>query len=153
MEMVETEIEILKRVNHPNIIRLQEIFETGDQVQLVLELYVTFYRLITSFRITGGELFDKIVEYQFYSEKDAAAVVAQVISAVGHLHDAGIVHRDLKPENLLLSSNEPDAKVKLADFGLSAIINPGEKLTKAVGTPGYIGIYTTIIFGLSSCST
>jgi len=126
MEMVEIEIEILKRVNHPNVIKLEEIFENPQQVQLILEL------------ITGGELFDKIVELQSYSEKDAAALVQQVISAVGHLHDINIVHRDLKPENLLLSSKMPDARIKLADFGLSTICIPGEKLTKAVGTPGYI---------------
>jgi len=126
LEMVEIEIEILKRVEDANIIRLEEIFETSDKFYLVMEL------------ITGGELFDKIVELQFYSEKDASVLVQQVLGAVEHLHTKSIVHRDLKPENLLLSSNEIDAKIKVTDFGLSQIISGKEKLTKAVGTPGYI---------------
>jgi len=88
--------------------------------------------------ITGGELFDKIVELQSYSEKDAKFVVKQILDAVQHLHDNSIVHRDLKPENLLLSSDKIDAEIKLADFGLSTIIKNKELLTKAVGTPGYI---------------
>jgi len=126
MQMVETEIEILKIVCHPNVIKLYEIFETQDDVILILEL------------ITGGELFDKIIELQSYSERDASILVHQVISAVEHLHEKKVVHRDLKPENLLLSSNSLDAKIKLADFGLSAFIQDDQKLTKAVGTPGYI---------------
>jgi calcium/calmodulin-dependent protein kinase I len=64
--------------------------------------------------------------------------VQQVLSATLHLHEKDIVHRDLKPENLLLESDEDDSPVKLADFGLSAFCKKGDKLTKAVGTPGYI---------------
>jgi len=62
----------------------------------------------------------------------------QILSAVEHLHQNGIVHRDLKPENLFLSSKGEDSKVKVGDFGLSTFISLDSKLTKAVGTPGYI---------------
>eukprot|EP01116_Phalansterium_solitarium_P006204 TRINITY_DN18505_c0_g1_i1.p1 TRINITY_DN18505_c0_g1~~TRINITY_DN18505_c0_g1_i1.p1 ORF type:complete len:291 (+),score=36.37 TRINITY_DN18505_c0_g1_i1:358-1230(+) len=127
MEMVETEIKIMQRVgSHPNIITLQEIFETNDRMYLILEL------------ITGGELFDKIVHLHHYTEKDASRVVQQILRACLHLHEHNICHRDLKPENLLLESDSTDAQVKLADFGLSAFLTSGKKLTKAVGTPGYI---------------
>ena len=52
-------------------------------------------------RVTGGELFDRIVEKGSYTEKDAADLIRQVLSAVAYMHDMGVVHRDLKPENLL----------------------------------------------------
>ena len=55
----------------------------------------------TFFRVTGGELFDRIVEKGSYSEKDAADLIKQVLSAVAYMHEEGVVHRDLKPENLL----------------------------------------------------
>lgn len=127
MEMVEMEIKIMQRVGaHPNVISLAEIFETNEKMNLVMEL------------ITGGELFDKIVQLHHYTEKDASRVVQQILKACLHLHENGICHRDLKPENLLLESDSLDAAVKLGDFGLSAFIVPGKKLTKAVGTPGYI---------------
>jgi len=127
MEMVEIEVEILRRVNHSNIIRLQDLFQTPDKYFIVLEL------------ITGGELFDKIVELTSYSEKDASHLMSKILSSIDHLHENNIIHRDLKPENLLLSSKEIDAEPKVTDFGLSCIVtSASEKLTKAVGTPGYI---------------
>jgi len=125
--MIETEVDILSKVHHPNIIKLEEVFETSEKVFMIMEI------------IQGGELFDKIVELQSYTEKDASHLVAQILSAVDHLHENGIVHRDLKPENLFLSSKEDDAQVKVGDFGLSTFLpTDGSKLTKAVGTPGYI---------------
>lgn len=127
IEMIELEVKILEVAgSHPNIVVLEEIFETETHVFLILEI------------VNGGELFDKIVELQFYSEKVASQLIAQVMSATVHLHEKNIVHRDLKPENLLLESDKDDSPVKLADFGLSAFAKPGDKLTKAVGTPGYI---------------
>jgi len=126
MEMVETEIDILSHLTNQHIIRLREVFEAPDFCYMVMEL------------VTGGELFDKIVELQSYSEKDASKLIEQLIEAVEDLHKNKIVHRDLKPENLLLSSNDADADIKLADFGLSTFVQDNIKLKKAVGTPGYI---------------
>jgi len=126
MEMIETEIEILSKLTNSHIIRLEEVFDANDFCYIIMEL------------VTGGELFDKIVELQSYSEKDASKLIAQLMEAVEDLHKNNIVHRDLKPENLLLSSNEADADIKLADFGLSTFVQDGVKLKKAVGTPGYI---------------
>jgi len=127
IEMIETEILLMKKVGgHPNIISLEDTFENNFHVFIVMEL------------ITGGELFDKIVELQYYSEKEASKIIQQVLSAIDHLHTNQVVHRDLKPENLLLSSKEDHAQVKLADFGLSTALPEHGKLTKAVGTPGYI---------------
>jgi calcium/calmodulin-dependent protein kinase I len=125
-EIIDVEIEILKRVDHPHVVNLFDLYETETEYFLVLQL------------ITGGELFDRIVELVHYSEKDASEIVKKIVLGVQHLHSKQIVHRDLKPENLLLSSKDPDANVLITDFGLSAILPEGERLYRAVGTPGYL---------------
>ena len=90
-----------------------------------------------SYRVTGGELFDRIVEKGSYTEKDAADLIRQVLSAVAYMHSMGVVHRDLKPENLLYHSPEEDSKIMISDFGLSKMEDSGIMAT-ACGTPGYV---------------
>uniref|UniRef100_A0A672TQ15 Calcium/calmodulin-dependent protein kinase type IV n=1 Tax=Strigops habroptila TaxID=2489341 RepID=A0A672TQ15_STRHB len=124
-KIVRTEIGVLLRLSHPNIIKLKEIFETPTEISLVLEL------------VTGGELFDRIVEKGYYSERDAADAVKQILEAVAYLHANGIVHRDLKPENLLYATPAPDAPLKIADFGLSKIVEDQVTMKTVCGTPGY----------------
>jgi len=118
------EIDIMMKVNHPNVLSLKEIFETPKQLSLVMEL------------VTGGELFFKIVDRGSYSEKDASNIVRQIISGVKYLHSLGIAHRDLKPENLLCSG-DTDMQIKIADFGLSKIFAGGHQLITSCGTPDY----------------
>jgi len=120
-----TEVEILRKVNHPNIIPLKDIIDTTDKLYLVMEL------------VSGGELFDKIVEKGFYSEKEAASVVRKVISAIQYLHSINIAHRDLKPENLLLKKGD-DTHVMISDFGLSRILGEDSLMSTACGTPYYV---------------
>jgi len=122
---LQTEVAILKKVNHANIVGLKDLFETSDKLYLVMEL------------ITGGELFDKIVERGQYSEKDASIIVKKMLSAVEYLHANGIAHRDLKPENLLLRS-EDETDVMLSDFGLSKIMSGNTMMETACGTPYYV---------------
>ncbi|XP_063996796.1 calcium/calmodulin-dependent protein kinase type IV [Pogoniulus pusillus] len=124
-KIVRTEIGVLLRLSHPNIIKLKEIFETPTEISLVLEL------------VTGGELFDRIVEKGYYSERDAADAVKQILEAVAYLHGNGIVHRDLKPENLLYATPAPGAPLKIADFGLSKIVEDQVTMKTVCGTPGY----------------
>jgi len=124
-DMMMREVEILKAVKHPNIIKLKELFESPAKLYLVMEL------------VTGGELFDRIVEKGSYSEKDASFVMRQIIDACRYLHENNIVHRDLKPENLLLEQPKSDI-VKIADFGLSKILGDEAMLKTACGTPGYV---------------
>ena len=88
-------------------------------------------------RVTGGELFDRIVEKGSYTEKDAADLIKQVLSAVHYMHESGVVHRDLKPENLLYHSPDEDSKIMISDFGLSKMEDSGIMAT-ACGTPGYV---------------
>ncbi|XP_064608726.1 calcium/calmodulin-dependent protein kinase type IV-like [Liolophura sinensis] len=124
-KIVRTETGILLKLNHPNVIRLKEIYETHSTIYLVLEL------------VTGGELFDRIVSRGHYSEKDAALCVKEMLTGVKYLHDNGVVHRDLKPENFLYEKPTAESKLKVADFGLSTIIRPQVDLKTVCGTPGY----------------
>ncbi|XP_069818521.1 calcium/calmodulin-dependent protein kinase type IV-like isoform X1 [Dendropsophus ebraccatus] len=124
-KIVRTEIGVLLRLSHPNIIKLKDIFETPSEIILILEL------------VTGGELFDRIVERGYYSERDAACVVQQILEAVAYLHANGVVHRDLKPENLLYADMSPNSLLKIADFGLSKIIDDQRTMKTVCGTPGY----------------
>lgn len=132
----ENEIKVLKRfserkdekgpfLTHPNIVQLLETFEDKNKVYLVMEL------------VTGGELFDRIVERGSYTEKDASDLIRQVLEAVDYMHERGVVHRDLKPENLLYYSPAEDSKIMISDFGLSKMEDSGIMAT-ACGTPGYV---------------
>lgn len=82
---------------------------------------------------TGGELFDFIVKAHHFSEKNAAEIMKQILSAVAYCHKEKIVHRDLKPENILLESPGPDSALKIIDFGTSVEYSKG-KLTTWTGT-------------------
>lgn len=98
------EMDILKRVDHPNIIALHEMIEAGNKLYFVMELCVLLHFSFISFlfnnilinRVTGGELFDRIVEKGSYSEEDAKILVRKIVSAIDYLHKQNIAHRDLK---------------------------------------------------------
>jgi len=126
MKLLMREIEIMKKVNHKNILKLFETFEDDDSVYIVMEL------------VRGSELFDRIVEKGFYSEKNAMNVVSQILEAVAYLHSQGVAHRDLKPENLLCSGVDENEIVKIADFGLSKVQTEEDILSTSCGTPGYV---------------
>ncbi|KAJ6901513.1 hypothetical protein NC651_019319 [Populus alba x Populus x berolinensis] len=108
---------------HQNVIDLYDVYEDQNGVHLVLEL------------CSGGELFDRIVARDKYSEREAAAVVRQIAEGLGALHRANIVHRDLKPENCLFLNENDDSTLKIMDFGLSSV----EELTDPV-----VGLFGSI---------
>jgi len=87
--------------------------------------------------VTGGELFDKIVEKGNYSEKDTIRLTRNVLDAIKHLHEKNIVHRYLKPENLLVKGND-DTHVMISDFGLSRVLGEESVAFTACGTPYYV---------------
>lgn len=125
-DSLENEIKVLQkfsgdgsgdqRIAHPNIVQLYETYEDKAKVYLVMEL------------VTGGELFDRIVEKGSYTEKDASHLIRQVLEAVDYMHEQGVVHRDLKPENLLFYSPDEDSKIMINDFGLSKFEDSGESV-------------------------
>ena len=127
VQMLKAEVEILRSIHHPNIVRLFEIYESPARLYLVMEL------------LTGGELFDRIVGLGKYSEEDARYFTFKLLNAVLYLHDREICHRDLKPENILLASKSSDAELKITDFGLSKIVAlvPDAMMSTRCGTPGY----------------
>ena len=84
------ELDILRRIKHPNIVQLLEDFETNNELYLVMEL------------VKGGDLFDAIARCVKYSERDASGMLFNLASALKYLHNINIVHRDIKPENLMV---------------------------------------------------
>ena len=105
--------------------RLLEIYDEDNSINLVMEL------------MQGGELFDRIVEKESYSEKMASETLQPIVDAIRYCHELGIVHRDLKPENLLYETDDEKSVIKISDFGLARFVE-GEYATTACGTPGYL---------------
>lgn len=123
--MIESEVAILRRVRHPNIIRLIEEHDSHLELYLVMEL------------VKGGDLFDAIAAATKFSEKEASVMLRNLASALFYLHSLQIVHRDIKPENLLVEIDAQGTKVlKLADFGLAQKVT--ELLYTVCGTPTYV---------------
>jgi calcium-dependent protein kinase len=125
LEQLREEIFIMCQLDHPNIVRLEEVYESHSEIYLVQELCL------------GGELFDRLDEQPdyHYTESECARLVKQMLSAVRYLHSKGIIHRDLKLENFLFSSTATDSELKMIDFGLSKHFRFGEVHHEAVGTP------------------
>mmetsp|Transcript_21084 Transcript_21084/g.30464 ORF Transcript_21084/g.30464 Transcript_21084/m.30464 type:complete len:427 (+) Transcript_21084:129-1409(+) len=126
LEQFYVEIKVLSELNHPNIIKLEDVFETADRIFIVMEI------------MNGGELFDYVVEKGTLSEQEAASIVRRITSAIAHMHAHGVIHRDLKPENLLLTNKGPNAEVKLIDFGLAKKISSDAVAHSFLGTRGYL---------------
>lgn len=125
-ESLYNEIQILHSNLHTNIVKLHAVYHSSHSINLVMEL------------MSGGELFDRVVEKEHYSEAEAKSAIFQILTAIEFIHSKDIVHRDLKPENLLYSDSSDEASLKLADFGLACILKPTEMLHAACGTPGYV---------------
>ncbi|KAK7129704.1 hypothetical protein R3I93_019371 [Phoxinus phoxinus] len=123
---IENEIAVLRKIKHENIVALEDIYESSNHLYLIMQL------------VSGGELFDRIVEKGFYTEKDASTLIRQVLDAVNYLHSMAIVHRDLKPENLLYFNPQDGSKIMISDFGLSKMEGTGDVMSTACGTPGYV---------------
>ena len=125
LEQLRQEIYIMCQLDHPNIIRLEEVYESHNEIFLVQELCL------------GGELFDRLDEQPdyHYSETQCAKLVKEMLCSVRYLHSKGIIHRDLKLENFLFSSRSPGSELKLIDFGLSKHFKFGEIQHESVGTP------------------
>ncbi|KAG9509790.1 Calcium/calmodulin-dependent protein kinase type 1, partial [Fragariocoptes setiger] len=124
-DSLESEIKVLRKLRHRNIVQLIDIYDDRTTVYLVMQL------------ISGGELFDRIVEKGSYTEQDASNLIKQILEAVDYMHSQGVVHRDLKPENLLYFSPDDDSSIMISDFGLSRCEDAGIMST-ACGTPGYV---------------
>ncbi|XP_075925843.1 serine/threonine-protein kinase H1-like [Petromyzon marinus] len=108
------ELAVLRRVRHPNVVQLIEVFETPTRTYLVMEL------------ATGGELFDRILARGSFTERDAARALSMLLEGARYLHALGIAHRDLKPENLLYYHPGADSRLFITDFGLAGNVRAGQ---------------------------
>lgn len=116
------ETEALQRLNHPNIIKMEQVIRENGYTCLILELG------------TGGELFEYIMNNGKLHEDEARSMFRQLLSGVQYCHAHLVAHRDLKPENLLLDEN---GNIKISDFGLSNVIKPGRLFSTWCGSPVY----------------
>lgn len=125
IESLHQEVEILKSLDHPNIIKYVNYFENDDDIHIVMEV------------VDGGDLYDR-VKQRSYSEDEARGLICNLLSAIKYFHDRDVIHRDLRPENILLKSMNDDIDIKVADFGFAVKI-PNESRRKTVcGAPSYI---------------
>ena len=119
LEELRNEVAILRTLDHPNIVRVYEIFESKRAIYLVMEY------------CSGGDLYARIP----YTEDQVAKIMTKLLSAVVYIHKHKIIHRDIKMENIMLESDKPDAEAKLIDFGLSrSYLKPTSQLSDIVGT-------------------
>lgn len=110
-EVCDSELGVLRRVSHLNVVQLVEVFQSPQRVYMVLEL------------ATGGELFDRVIAKGHFTERDATRALQMTLAGVGYLHSLGITHRDLKPENLLYYHPGADSRLLVTDFGLASFGN------------------------------
>jgi calcium-dependent protein kinase len=125
-KMLVDELNILRTLDHPSIIRIFEFFENDKKYYIVME------------HCEGGELFEEILKKEYFDENVAASILHQLFSAVAYLHSKRIVHRDLKPENILLEDKNDLLNLKLVDFGHATRLNPGSRIRVPVGSSYYI---------------
>mmetsp|Transcript_3184 Transcript_3184/g.6953 ORF Transcript_3184/g.6953 Transcript_3184/m.6953 type:complete len:1032 (+) Transcript_3184:126-3221(+) len=109
-----TETDALLRIydngGHPNVAALRDLYEDYSDFYLVMDL------------VSGGEMFEHLINYGAYSEADAARLMQEIASALAFLHGVGVIHADLKPENILLcSKKKSDGTIKIIDFGCAVV--------------------------------
>ncbi|XP_053126549.1 ribosomal protein S6 kinase alpha-5 isoform X2 [Hemicordylus capensis] len=103
---------------HPNVVKLHEIYHDQLHTFLVMEL------------LKGGELLERIQKKKYFSETEASYIMRRLVSAVSHMHDVGVVHRDLKPENLLFTDESDNSEIKIIDFGFARLKPPDNQPLK-----------------------
>lgn len=127
-EVFEAELSVLRRINHTNVIRLVEVFESNRKVYMVMEL------------ATGGSLLDKLETKGSFCESEAGRALKMVLNGVGYLHKLGITHRDLRPDNLLYYHPGSDSRILITDFGLASTrkASGNPYMHTVCGVPHYI---------------
>ena len=128
-EAIIKEIEALKKLDHPNILKIFEVYNTEDAFYLITEY------------CEGGELFNIIEQKKKLTELQCAYIMYQILSAINYCHKMKIMHRDLSPENILIHKQDPKKDfydVKICDFGTSQIFKKGEWQSKPCGSVYYV---------------
>jgi len=123
------EIELMGKLNHKNVLKLYEVYESENSIYLVVDI------------LNGGELLNNLRRnHIILKEIDRAKIMRNILLALNHIHEKGIMHRDLKPENIMLRDENNISDIVIVDFGLSSFIkmDPNNVLFKKCGTPGFI---------------
>ena len=124
---IKNEIEVLKTLDHPNILKVYEFLDNENYYYVVEEL------------CTGGELFERITKKKSFTERDAFQIMQQILSAIAYCHMHNVCHRDLKPEHILFETPSEESPIKIIDFGTSAINDKALKKKQAkLQSPLYI---------------
>jgi calcium-dependent protein kinase len=118
LDELRNEISVLRSLDHPNIVKAYEVYETKHNIYVVMEY------------CSGGDLYARVP----YVESQAANIITQLCSAIGHMHANGIIHRDIKMENIMFQSPDPMANIVLLDMGLSKKFIPGMYMSDWCGT-------------------
>ena len=118
------EVFTMRRVHHPNVTRLYEVFESSRHFNMVLEYS------------GGGDLLQFVKTRSKLTESESAQILNQLLSGLQACHDKNIIHRDVKLDNVLIDASY--ASVKLCDFGVSRMVTPGQRIAEQCGTPAYI---------------
>lgn len=124
--LLKRELEVMRLIDHPNLIKYYSAFEDGKYLHIVMEL------------CTGGDLLEKLGYEGFIDEGQVRVIMRKLMLAVYHLHQINISHRDLKPDNFLFSSKSPGAEIKIIDFGMSIKQLDLQQMSSFVGTPYYL---------------
>ena len=124
MKKILYETNLMKKLNHPNITKILELFEDKEYILIIMEY------------INGGNLFSFLKKRRKVSEKTAKFLFKQIILGIKHIHSHNIVHRDIKLENILIDLNN---NIKICDFGIGRVLSsPDQLLYDQCGTPMYI---------------
>ena len=124
MKKIKYETNLMKKLNHPNITKILELFEDKEYILIIMEY------------INGGNLFSFLKKHRKVSEKTAKLLYRQIILGIKYMHEQGIVHRDIKLENILIDLNN---NIKICDFGIGRVLSsPDQPLFDQCGTPMYI---------------
>jgi len=129
VKRIKEEIKIMKKLNHPDVMQLKDVFETKKKVVLIMDYCY------------GGHLLDRITRTTQYSEQTASRIVYRMAKVLKYLHRKGITHRDLKPENILFVNKSENSPIKVVDFGLSKYSSHGpfgKTMKTPCGTPTYV---------------
>lgn len=135
------EIDILRELDHINIIKLEDVVYEGNK----------HWYIITEL-VKGGDLFDRLRMKGRYNEDEARGIFTGILKAITYCHSKKIAHRDLKPENILLVSKSNDMEIKIADFGFAKKVTSDHCLRTRCGTPAYIApeILQDLYYGMKA---
>jgi len=121
-----TEVEICLTLDHPNVVRLNDVYDTNQEIAILTEV------------LNGGELFGRLAEVKVFPEPLAAETTRQMLRALSYLHSHDIVHRDIKLENVMYESDAVDSPLKLIDFGFAKVWDSSKVMRTACGSVAYV---------------